>query len=312
MLASVPPPKIFSRGLGAECRNSGMGSAPRNSPERGVVRGRGALPNRRSHSPRCLRWRNSPSRSSSAEKVPVSLRHVAAGRCVQSRICRTLGSPPKVSYRNDLRQWKRSEDGHVGRGEPRLDKGGKGGKAKGGEIFRKSWQLKLHSDRLYRKEKWKLLKTLANAGYPEFPDHIPTCGGSISDINTGRLSVSSTRKLIEGLSSCQEPTAALASALMTSFLKTRKGLNGEDLLPKLGPVTAGYWYKFPFTAPNKLDISDDQADTGFHGTHLECMHAILATGMLLPSDPGIIGTRACADRGGVYLHRPINRHLAEN
>ncbi|OLP81025.1 hypothetical protein AK812_SmicGene38491 [Symbiodinium microadriaticum] len=180
------------------------------------------------------------------------------GRCVQSRICRTLGSPPKVSYRNDLRQWKRSEDGHVGRGEPRLDKGGKGGKAKGGEIFRKSWQLKLHSDRLYRKEKWKLLKTLANAGYPEFPDHIPTCGGSISDINTGRLSVSSTRKLIEGLSSCQEPTAALASALMTSFLKTRKGLNGEDLLPKLGPVTAGYWYKFPFTAPNKLDISDDQ------------------------------------------------------
>ncbi|CAE7640407.1 unnamed protein product, partial [Symbiodinium necroappetens] len=198
---------------------------------------------------------------------------------------RTAEGLPKVSYRNYLRQWKRSEDGHVGRGEPRLDKGGKGGKggvtppppppkrrqdetegggappavkAKGGEIFRKSWQLKLHSDRLYRKEKWKLLKTLANAGYPEFPDQKPTCGGSISDINTGRLSVSSTRKLIEGLSSCQEPTAALASALMTSFLKTRKGLNGEDLLPKLGPVTAGYWYKFPFTAPNKLDISDDQ------------------------------------------------------
>ncbi|CAE7374264.1 kptA [Symbiodinium microadriaticum] len=99
----------------------------------------------------------------------------------------------------------------------------------------------------------------------------------------------------------QKPSPAL-----TSFLRTRKGLNGEDLVSKLGPVTAhpGHWYKFPFSAPNKLDISDDQADTGFHGTHLECMRAILATGMLLPSDPGIIGTRAFADRGGVYLHGP--------
>ena len=42
------------------------------------------------------------------------------------------------------------------------------------------------------------------------------------------------------------------------------------------------------------------------------MHAILATGMLLPSDPGLAGTWAFTDRGGVYLHRPINRHLAEN
>ena len=34
---------------------------------------------------------------------------------------------PIVSYRNYLRQWKRSEEGHVGRGEPRLEKAGRGG-----------------------------------------------------------------------------------------------------------------------------------------------------------------------------------------
>ena len=43
-----------------------------------------------------------------------------------------------------------------------------------------------------------------------------------------------------------------------------------------------------------------------------CLHAIISTGRLLPSDPGIPGTRAFTDRNGVYLHKPINRHLAEN
>ena len=93
-----------------------------------------------------------------------------------------------------------------------------------------------------------------------------------------------------------------------------KGLAGEDLSPKLGSAVAfpGNWFKFAFTAPNRLDAAEDQQYTGYHGTHLECLHAILSTGRLLPSDPGLPGTRAFTDRGGVYLHRPINRHLAEN
>ena len=35
---------------------------------------------------------------------------------------------PKDSYRNYLRQWRRSDEGHTARGEPPLEKGGKGGK----------------------------------------------------------------------------------------------------------------------------------------------------------------------------------------
>ena len=35
---------------------------------------------------------------------------------------------PKVSYRNFLRQWRRSEEGHAARGDPPLETGGKGGK----------------------------------------------------------------------------------------------------------------------------------------------------------------------------------------
>ena len=186
----------------------------------------------------------------------------------------------------------------MGRGEIRLEKGGKGGvtpplpppkrrqdgtegggappavKAKGGETPREASTAQAAQRQALQERELEAAQTLAKAGYP---DHKPSCR------------------------SRQKPSPAL-----TSFLRTRKGLNGEDLVSKLGPVTAhpGHWYKFPFSAPNKLDISDDQADTGFHGTHLECMRAILATGMLLPSDPGIIGTRAFADRGGVYLHGP--------
>ena len=46
------------------------------------------------------------------------------------------------------------------------------------------------------------------------------------------------------------------------------------------------WQLFAYTAPNRLDAAEDQQYTGYHGTHLECLHAILSTGRLLPSDRG--------------------------
>ena len=243
---------------------------------------------------------------------------------------------PKLSYRNYLRQWRRSEEGHVERGEPRL--GGKGGvtpppppskrrqegveggdappavKAKRGDTPPEVTAAQIAQQQALEIQERHASQVLADAGYPEFPDYVPSCGGTIADINSGRLTVAATKKLIEGLSPCQEPDADIANALMASFLRTRKGLAGEDLSPKLGSAVAfpGNWFKFAFTAPNRLDAAEDQQYTGYHGTHLECLHAILSTGRLLPSDPGLPGTRAFTDRGGVYLHRPINRHLAEN
>ena len=248
---------------------------------------------------------------------------------------------PKVSYRNYLRQWRRSDEGHAARGEPPLEKGGKGGKggvtppppppkrrqelAEGGEappaVKVKGGETPLETagtlkaqPKVQDSQARQASSVLEAAGYPEFPDHIATCGGSIADINQGRLTVAATKKLIEGLSPCTEPNTDIADALMSSFLRTRRGLAGEELLPKLGKAVAfpGNWFKFDYSAPNCLKAGAENQYVGFHGTHLECLHAIISTGRLLPSDPGIPGTRAFTDRNGVYLHKPINRHLAEN
>ena len=248
---------------------------------------------------------------------------------------------PKVSYRNYLRQWRRSDEGHAARGEPPLEKGGKGGKGgvtppppppkrrqelteggdappavkvKGGETPLVTATASKAQPRVQDNQASQASSVLEAAGYPEFPDHIPTCGGSIADINQGRLTVAATKKLIEGLSPCTEPNTDIADALMYSFLRTRRGLAGEELFPKLGKAVAfpGNWFKFDYSAPNSVKAGAENQYVGLHGTHLECLHAIISTGRLLPSDPGIPGTRAFTDRNGVYLHKPINRHLAEN
>ena len=65
-----------------------------------------------------------------------------------------------------------------------------------------------------------------------------------------------------------------------------------SILPKLGSAVAfpGNWFKFEYSAPNRLNAGAEHQYVGFHGTHLECLHAIISTGRLLPSDPGIPGT----------------------
>ena len=245
---------------------------------------------------------------------------------------------PKVSYRNYLRQWRRSDEGHTARGDPSLGgKGGKGGatppppppkrrqaiteggdapptvKVKGGEAPLEVAGASAAASTAQASRSKQASSVLESAGYPEFPAHVPTCEGSIADINQGRLTVAATKKLIDGLSPCTEPTAEIADALMFSFLSTRRGLVGEELLPRLGRAEAypGNWFKFGYTAPNSLQAEDENRFVGFHGTHLECLHAIISTGRLLPSAPEIPGTRAFTDRHGIYLHKPINRHLAE-
>ena len=248
---------------------------------------------------------------------------------------------PKVSYRNFLRQWRRSEEGHAARGDPPLETGGKGGKGgvtppppppkrrqgtteggdappsvkvKGGDTPPTQSAALLMQPSIPENQARQASSVLESAGYPDFPDHIPTCGGTIADINQGRLTVAATKKLIDGLTPCTEPTAEIADALMHSFLRTRRGLSGEELLPRLGKATSfpNNWFRFEFQAPNSLQAGEENCYVGYHGTHLECLHAILSTGRLLPSNPEIPGTRSFTDRHGVYLHKPLNRHLAEN
>ncbi|CAE7480731.1 kptA, partial [Symbiodinium necroappetens] len=169
---------------------------------------------------------------------------------------------PKVSYRNYLRQWRRSEEGHAARGEPPIEKGGKGGKggvtppppppkrrqevaeggdappavkAKGGDTPLETARAQSVQQQVLESQERKASKVLED---PEFPDYVPSCGGTIADINQGRLTVAATKKLIEGLSPCQEPNTDIANALISSFLRTRKGLAGEDLSSKLGSAVA--------------------------------------------------------------------------
>ena len=161
--------------------------------------------------------------------------------------------------------WRRSEEGHVERGEPRLEKGGKGGKggvtppppppkwrqegveggdappavkAKGGDTPPDVMAAQLAQQQALEIQERHASQVLAHAGYPEFPDYVPSCGGTSADTNPGRLTVAATKKLMEGLCPCQEPDADIANALMASFLRTRKGLAGEDLSPKLGSAVA--------------------------------------------------------------------------
>ncbi|OLP91678.1 tRNA 2'-phosphotransferase 1 [Symbiodinium microadriaticum] len=248
---------------------------------------------------------------------------------------------PKVSYRNFLRQWRRSEEGHAARGDPPLETGGKGGKGgvtppppppkrrqgiteggdappavkvKGGDTPPTQPAALTVQPSIPENQARQASSVLEAAGYPAFPDHIPTCGGSIADINQGRLTVAATKKLIDGLTPCTEPTTEIADALMHSLLRKRRGLSGEELLPRLGKATSfpNNWYRFEFKAPNSLQAGAENCYVEYHGTHLECLHAILSTGRLLPSNPEIPGTRSFIDRHGVYLHKPLNRHLAEN
>ena len=71
----------------------------------------------------------------------------------------------------------------------------------------------------------------------------------------------------------------------------------------------GGWFRFPFRSPNTLQAS--QLETAFHGTHVECLHGLMATGRIMPSNDKVAGMHHCDGRQGVYLHKPSNKHLAQ-
>ncbi|CAE7256567.1 unnamed protein product, partial [Symbiodinium sp. CCMP2456] len=150
---------------------------------------------------------------------------------------------------------------------------------------------------------------LASEGYSPYPPLQAGCEGSIRDLNVHRVSVAVTKQLREGLSEVTAPSPRIASSLMATFLASRAGLYGENLAHLLGKPEqedAG-WFRFPYSSPNKLAKKGEKA---FHGTHLECLHGIMATGRILPSSSVLEGTRHFEGRPGVYLHKEINRHLA--
>ena len=71
----------------------------------------------------------------------------------------------------------------------------------------------------------------------------------------------------------------------------------------------GGWFRFPYSSPNTLQAS--QLETAYHGTHVECLHGLMATGRIMPSNDKVAGMRHFDGRQGVYLHKPSNKHLAQ-
>ena len=253
---------------------------------------------------------------------------------------------PHVSYRNFLRQWRRSARAHgedvpsdegqpkgaAGQGEREGGKGsggvtpppppppsrkrqpgdGEGGvapptvKAKSGDTPSAGASI---SPRQARYEAaWKLL--LAK-GYTAFPRQDPGCAGSFQDLNEHRISVPVTQALQSGLAEVEAATTDTAHALMQTFLWSRKGPNEEDLMERLSFPSdqGGGWFRFPYSSPNTLQAS--QLETAYHGTHVECLHGLMATGRIMPSNDKVAGMRHFDGRQGVYLHKPSNKHLAQ-
>ena len=163
-----------------------------------------------------------------------------------------------------------------------------------------------------RQARYEAARTSLQAmGYTGFPHQDPGCAGSFQDLNEHRISVVVTQALQAGLAVVEAATTATAHALMQTFLSSRRGPNDEDLMELLSfPTEQGAgWFRFPFRSPNTLQAS--QLETAFHGTHMECLHGLMATGRIMPSNDKVAGMRHFDNRQGVYLHKPSNKHLAQ-
>ena len=148
-------------------------------------------------------------------------------------------------------------------------------------------------------------------GYTAFPRQDPGCAGSFQDLNEHRISVPVTQALQSGLAEVEAATSATAQALMETFLWSRRGPNEEDLMDLLSPPTnsagSGGWFRFPFRSP----LQAPQLGRAYHGTHMECLHGLIAIGRIMPSNDKVAGMRHFDNRQGVYLHKESNKHLAQ-
>eukprot|EP00439_Symbiodinium_sp_Y106_P084998 s1667_g27.t1 len=154
-------------------------------------------------------------------------------------------------------------------------------------------------------------KSLLEMGYTAFPRQDPGCAGSFQDLNEHRISVPVTQALQSGLAEVEAATSATAQALMETFLWSRRGPNEEDLMDLLSPPTnsagSGGWFRFPFRSP----LQAPQLGRAYHGTHMECLHGLIAIGRIMPSNDKVAGMRHFDNRQGVYLHKESNKHLAQ-
>ena len=231
---------------------------------------------------------------------------------------------PYVSYRNFLRQWRRSARAHgedypshkgsaKGTAGEDLKGKGKGGvtppppptrkrqtgegeggetppavKAKNGEApSGPSSSATSVKDREYE----AALSLLQDASYTPFPGLFQDCAGSIKDLNEHRVSAPVSQQPKTGLTQAAKPTVELANALLRSSFHTRTGMNDEDLFDLFSYPTAEPkgWFRFSFRSPNHLEARG--VEQAFHGTHLECLHSLAASGRLLPSSGAMEGTR---------------------
>ena len=160
------------------------------------------------------------------------------------------------------------------------------------------------------------LVTLAEAGLVPFPAASSRRSGSIEaeDLNVYRICRSVNQAFLDSLPRMGPFTAKQAQALMTTFLTTRVGYEGEDLQRRLEHATVSPSPgRYRFATRTETPTFRAPPQVAYHGSHPETLHALIALGSLVPStetEP-LPGARYFEGRQGVYLHASERRAKAE-
>ena len=156
------------------------------------------------------------------------------------------------------------------------------------------------------------LVTLAEAGLSPWPAASLRRAGTVEDLNVHRICRAVNQAFVDSLPGMGKFTAKQVQALMLTFLTTRAGYGGEDLQRRLEHATESPtpgWYRLAMRTETPAFGAPPQ--TGYHGSHPEALHGLLALGKLLPSSEHVQGARYFEGRPGVYLHSSERRSKAE-
>ena len=149
-------------------------------------------------------------------------------------------------------------------------------------------------------------------GHTPWPAASLRRAGTVEDLNVHRICRAVNQVFLGSLPGMGKFTAKQVQALMLTFLTTRAGYGGEDLQRRLEHATESPtpgWYRLAMRTETPAFGAPPQ--TGYHGSHPEALHALLALGKLLPSSEHVQGARYFEGRPGVYLHSSERRSKAE-
>ena len=121
------------------------------------------------------------------------------------------------------------------------------------------------------------LVILAEAGLAPFPAASSRRSGSIEDLNVHRICRSVNQAFLDSLPRMGPFTAKQVQALMTTFLTTRVGFEGEDLQRRLEHATVSPSPgRDRFAMRTETPTFQAPPQVAYHGSHPETLHALMS------------------------------------